>query len=832
MDYKKILQDIMNGDALLFLGAGYSYGAKNEYNENFLLGAELANKISNDEVDNLNIASSIFIEQYDNRLEGEKALVEELEKQFRCTEYMNYHEAIAKLPWTRIYTTNYDNIVENISLDLGIDRESITITTEMNARDTRNSIVHINGFIDDIEMYNFEESFRITAESYKKDGFLETPWKNQFIEDLKRCKICVFIGYSLEYDFALQQLIYSESKDKCLFIDIISDNKKLFREKDYNYKLYGSVEYNGVVGFADELMKFDGLILPNVDKFKLTSFDKLDSTSYKSVDVSPKTTLGFYIGGDFKRGYLTSPRQLVVKRDELCKNIINRIQDDKTSIFIVKSFLGNGKSVLLELIGYKLFSKYDTYIITSTSNLYDQLSIIEEENKENDNYYILVDDIGRYTEFFKIIKKRKIRKAKIIGTIRTPLFDNVVNNLVNNVGISHELIDDDDFDNLDFNELKELSDIIDHFNFWGKYSSLAQDERVEILRRNYKSRFKEVTYFLLESEDVKRKIDNEIHNINSSHEATVYLIAQAISSALGLKLEKYKLLSLMKINSTYLKRVFRNESYHEIIKFDQSDYVIRSSVFSDYILRYYKKEEVLEVLVTMFKNSKNIGASDKVYDFQKDLVSRSNLKLLIDRYNDGVESEEMYGYFYDKIQNHDNAKNNHFFWLHFGITMLNQGELELSKKYFDKAYALINANPNRSSSHVDAHYPRLLFTILEQTSQGRRFDFEMFTNAHNKLVNSGNKYSSLKYPLKLIDFYDKLHKKHISKMNDIPIEMKFNIMLDEIADMVLEYLIGSITRKYSIDDIVAQNIVQIMPLFNQKIKESKVSEIKRISKYK
>jgi hypothetical protein len=241
---------------------------------------------------------------------------------------------------------------------------------------------------------------------------------------------------------------------------------------------------------------------------------------------------------------------------------------------------------------------------------------------------------------------------------------------------------------------------------------------------------------------------------------------------------------------------------------------------------------VLEVLVTMFENSKNIGTSDKVYDFQKDLVSRSNLKHLIYSYEDGVESEEMYAYFYDKIQNHANAKENHFFWLHFGITMLNQGELDLSKKYFDKAYAIINANPARSSSHVDAHYPRLLFTILERTSQGKRFDFVMFTNAHNKLVNSGNKFSNLKYPLKLIDFYDKLYKKHIFRMNDIPIEMKFNKILDEIADMVLEYLIGSKNFNYSIDDIVAQNITQIMPLFESKIKDSKVNEIKQIVRYK
>ncbi len=31
MDYKKILQDILNEDALLFLGAGFSYGGINEH---------------------------------------------------------------------------------------------------------------------------------------------------------------------------------------------------------------------------------------------------------------------------------------------------------------------------------------------------------------------------------------------------------------------------------------------------------------------------------------------------------------------------------------------------------------------------------------------------------------------------------------------------------------------------------------------------------------------------------------------------------------------------------------------------------------------------------
>lgn len=826
MDYKKILQDIVNGEALLFLGAGFSYGAVNEYGEKFLNGKELANKLSNSEVDNLNIAASIFLEQYSDKSDGEKCLLEELEKQFRCTEYKDYHEMIVKLPWLRIYTTNYDDIVEIISKDLKIDRKTITITTEMSARDTRNAIVHINGFINEVRTENFEESFRITAESYKKDGFLETSWKNQFVEDLKSCKICIFIGYSLEYDFALQQLIYSESKDKCLFIDIISSDKKNNREKEYNYKLYGKVEYNGVAGFAAELMKYDGVVLPNINKYKLTSFDKLTSSSYKSIEVTPKTTLEFYIAGEFKRGYLTSSRQLAVKRDELCDRVVNRFQLDNISILILKSFLGNGKSILLELIGYKLFNKYNTYMIKSTSNLYDQLSIIEEENMGSDNYYILVDDIGRYIEFFKIIKKRKLKKAKIIGTIRTPLFDNVVNNLVDKIGISNELIDDEDLDNLNSRDIEELSCIIDEFNFWGKYSSLTDDEKMDILIREYKGRFKEITYFLLESDDVKAKIDKEIKNINSSYEATMYLVSQAVSSALGLKLERHNLLSLMDINPNYLNRVFRHRSCHEIIKLENSDYVIRSSVFSDYILKNHEKTLVLNVLVKMFENSKNIGRNDKIYEFQKDLVSRSNLKLLVDRYDDGEESEDMYEYFYDKIQNHENAKNNHFFWLHFGITMLNKGELALSKKYFEKAYALLKENPNLSSSHVDAHYPRLLFSILEQTSQGGKFDFEMFTNAHNKLVNSGNKVYSLKYPLKLIDFYDKLYNRHISKIDDMSIIMKFNKMLDSIADMVLEYLNGSKSRKYAIDDIVSKNIKQILPLFENKIKVYKVNQIK------
>jgi hypothetical protein len=69
------------------------------------------------------------------------------------------------------------NIIEISSKKQNIERETITATIPKYSIDNiESSIIHMNGNIIKITPEKFYNEFKITNESYLKQGFLDSPW--------------------------------------------------------------------------------------------------------------------------------------------------------------------------------------------------------------------------------------------------------------------------------------------------------------------------------------------------------------------------------------------------------------------------------------------------------------------------------------------------------------------------------------------------------------------------------------------------------------------------------------------------------------------------------
>lgn len=154
MDYRTIYQEILNGEAILFLGAGFSMTNSCEAGL-FKTGTDLAHHlcdaVGTAQTDNLNISCSKYLNHFENRDEGIISLVRELKKQFTTKSICKPHEWLLSLPWKRIYTTNYDNLAEFASEKRKINRKSFNILVDTEPDAVINSIIHINGSIKDLE---------------------------------------------------------------------------------------------------------------------------------------------------------------------------------------------------------------------------------------------------------------------------------------------------------------------------------------------------------------------------------------------------------------------------------------------------------------------------------------------------------------------------------------------------------------------------------------------------------------------------------------------------------------------------------------------------------
>lgn len=115
MELVQAIKHILDGDAFLFTGAGFSIGAI-AINGKPLLGShDLAKSIcklvdipEDEETDMLSDAAQDYLDSGKSIEE----LILFLKSNFEIATTKDFHKTIANLPWRIIFTTNYDNIFE------------------------------------------------------------------------------------------------------------------------------------------------------------------------------------------------------------------------------------------------------------------------------------------------------------------------------------------------------------------------------------------------------------------------------------------------------------------------------------------------------------------------------------------------------------------------------------------------------------------------------------------------------------------------------------------------------------------------------------------------
>lgn len=113
MELNTAIRHALDGNAILFLGAGFSIGGTNKIGETLptasKLSFQMCDELGIERSDDLALISERFI---DDPMVGRgiDALISFLKLRLICTTSTPVQDTIIGLPWLRIYTTNYDNI--------------------------------------------------------------------------------------------------------------------------------------------------------------------------------------------------------------------------------------------------------------------------------------------------------------------------------------------------------------------------------------------------------------------------------------------------------------------------------------------------------------------------------------------------------------------------------------------------------------------------------------------------------------------------------------------------------------------------------------------------
>lgn len=710
MELRQAIEYALNGDAILFLGSGASKGAINKNDEEFPLGVELSHRLY-DGVDELQQAADLFIdEQNEQGKNGKLVLIDFLKKEFGCKKNSMEQDFLSQIPWSRIYTTNYDDIIETIYRS---NAKSINSYTTKNPANTvmsteELSYLHINGYINSLTPDSLNDEFKLTDASYNTNSFTDSDWGILFQNDLKAYSVCIFIGFSLKYDLDIRRLIYNTNNVNCIFIVSPSESK-------YNIKTlekYGEVYTIGLEGFVKETQKISKTFVPtkeseDIDKVILSNFFRVEKT-FASKEPSDKEVLYFYTKGKRSKDlyYISEPSSekfaSVVKR--IC---VEKIRDDilnGNDAVIIHSDIGNGKTEVIHQVCNALPSRYKIY------SLKDSNAKISKEIEKicRSKYYsiVIVENFFNFYDEINMFRKYNCNNnVTLILSARTSIYKNQDKP----INLSHVNV-------YDVNKLMgtEIDDIVRILNKYGYYNNKGKKDARNFIISGCKSRLQSISLSFFENEKVSNSFSDVFKRIIKKQDKYSELLLFLIMiKVMSLSLSFNDALELLDL-TTYDHNFETSEDYSELLDWYQNEASIKSPALCVWILKNNNDliSIVFDVLVKAAQRA-TLGwkVNKKYLNYLKNILSFKHLKFVLDQFKiSRTDKLTVVNNFYDRLKVMSYYNGKYYFWLQYAISSLELKDYESSKKHFEAAYA--NLPDSFKPFEINNHFARYKMELL------------------------------------------------------------------------------------------------------------------------
>lgn len=759
MTYDEALEYAVNGEAVFLIGSGFSIGAENaitEGDKHLLVGSDLAKQLAEltgmDSDVQLDIVSQEYIDMY-----GEKQLVDYLKAHYTVEKYEEYYKSLAKINNIKVYSTNYDNLIEKVCCDCGNKVKGYNIDADIRKVNKDRMVIHLNGYINDLEGDILPDSFKLSHLSYNNTKFFDTPWYSYLIDELHSTKAIFVIGLSFSSDLDIRRIVSDEElKDKIFFIERqqLSDASRKFLDK------YGRVLLCGVQTFLEDISKVD---------VKETRKKEVYYKSFKRVikydnvnNLEDRDVYDLFFKGVEKEGIYRKDAdrcyEALVKRDRV-HEMIEGIRSGKS--FIVYSDLGNGKSIFINEV-MDLCTDIEFYFLKQVIN---QKILFEIKSLCNDGKekVLVFDPANLYLDIFEKFADFDLTNIRFILVMRTPMYDNYYNSIydvidrMSNVQFGNSV----NLDILNDDEIQKLDNIILKYGFYGDIAGFSSQRRQDFLKIKCSSRFQNILLYLFESMHIIDKFAESINGIKANVELRRVLILAFISGILelGLDVNDYKILLEIQDVERIIKR---NKNCGDLLDVKRGKIAIKSSIVAKELMmktEIFSKEEVFYVLITVMKKLDNLYlGSNKYKNAMINLVSCSYISYV---FGYQMESSKLIEY-YEAVKELKFCEKNLFFWEQYAIVCVNLNQFDRAARYFKTAYSIAKQKGRFFSAYqIDNHYARYL--LANQLYYRKSKDsLEVFVEAHRLLnknseidrIKKGSRYYKYRVARVYKDYYD------------------------------------------------------------------------------
>jgi hypothetical protein len=751
-EFEEAIWHLQNGDGILFAGAGLSLGARNLRNQDFKTAGEFANALGTD----LGLPSgtplSLVADEF-AATRGDDLLITELNQEFSTRDVQPYHIRIATLPWRRIYTTNYDNVLETAASRIG--RKLVTVTTRdsvtrLAKHDTL--CVHLNGSIDRLNRDTVQTELKLTDRSYLTESLPDSPWAVMFRQDIAVARAVIFVGYGLS-DIDVTRLLVDSAdlKRKCFFVLPPTSPPATIRRAER----IGTVVPLTAAEFARAVEERRS-IAPAETSISFTCFRKYEPDASQPSSVTDEKVFELFMWGRIDDaavwssmhgdgGYVQERRGTADAQQRLV---------EPPRVAVLHSHLGNGKTAALRvLLARCRESGLDIFEVTGRTPelLREAAAILRRSNRT----IVVIDDYPSWLDLIRYIASNAGDHISMLLTARTPAHDVLLDDL--SAAVQSDAIPEFSVDRLDDNEVEWFIDVLDQHGLWGQQSAVPLRTKRNIIIHDCGRQVNAVLLRIFESPQILARFDTLLTVLREKKDYYEVVAAILVLNVLHQSSSLNVLADLTEKNVISDTRFRQNEVVRQMLDFERGEIVARSSVAAQYLLRRLADASLIsDVIGRLARRADRAAAAAAQYrGVLKELMRFSNLKILLGRDDSGPAALRLY----ESIKHLHGCRNNPSFWLQYAIAALFTGDLTRADKYFETAYAFARQYKvtygDYDTYQIDNHYARhLLVTAVER--QDAAMVMQYFRRAR-KILTQQLKSERLHYPYRVARLYYDLY---------------------------------------------------------------------------
>jgi hypothetical protein len=733
--------------SIAFFGAGFSRDAVSINSERVASTATLIETLKKATGETEDLPLDLAAQQYvDEKVDPDIRNI--IQSSFSTLSAAPHQIKIANLPWKKVYTTNYDNVIEFCRRKEG---SAVTSPTALESpRDYAGffSVVHLHGFVERLTLTDWDEAHVLTDRQYASDLLSESGWLENFKNDASYADAVFFFGYSMS-DLDITRLLHQNPSIIEKTYIIVGDSPS--RATQLRASSYGTVIQQSVATAANAFPNKNDPGLPKPAPFLATLYQPDLSPAAASPTRDDVTS--FLIKGDASGGLIT--RDLVAGSSDyfVSRDPINTRADklgETPERLLIHSNLGSGKSNgLIELAHYFFTSGWMVLFSNGEHDGFDlDIDYLTSVGSEQQRKTVIFFENGFY--FSSEIRDLLVRfpSISVVATTRTAALQTRIGDLADAFGEDFEIVD---LNHLTDDEVADLDQILFRNGLWGELQGSTDAERRHYIANTCRSDLATVLVDVCKSSDIFSRVGKELKLLDSRPaEIKRSVIATLCLTCAGIRLSVAQICDIVQSDLFKYGATQRDPVILEFMDFDRNRVTARSATFAQAVLRdLIPDHTIIDTVPRLISRLDQLRSTASSY---KDAVKQLMRFSFIERVLADEQKEEKLVSFYEAVRATGVVVAEPQFWLQYAIACMSYQDYENADAHFQTAFGLAGRRRGYDPYQIENQYAKFLLESRTRTSLWNDY-FEAFSEAHDIISRQMSTFTEGFYPYRVSRLY-------------------------------------------------------------------------------